>query len=916
MMLACFATFGPLFINTEKTQKDIFDAYKESLWNQSELIHDTTKQATQWLFTQTLLNTDKEVFVGVIEPADRAVDTLWGAVTATHYQTVFRNAIQNKHPDFGLISDLSEDGTVTRRELAQRSWQELQNQWRCANSKNKLCSGRVDSLYAALVTEQMMGSSWILGEGGKRLSKTFLADGNDVEGGTTTLHIDSNQNLWGQRCATLQVDRIIDGCDIQEVENNGVAVLENYSSADEPWFTVQSAEAENWTNVNWTAVDPNSSMGEPIKLWSRLYYMDPWTRQASDAAGPDCQDCQLGFSWTYPIAYCGNYSCFSGVVSADLTLDRVNDILYDQWRRLQDDLRQDPWQYNALSLNTSSIFIINQDSPRFPAQEGALIGCSHSESCMDPDQLNLATESQSKVVATAARAVLLKYGGSWKSVMNTGATDDEVPKPFYFSKSKLLADGELDSEECSPLNAAKNEQQGDPDCFQIATHTVYMDQELKWLMVVVLPSEAFNKQSTETLNIQSRAEEEMRDAEDQTKETMLWTLISGAIIAVISLSFNVGLSFLVLRPLDRLGFLMKRLGQLDFARESREFRKLHDGVKGFVTEVNDLQDGFCRLSKSIEIFARFVPETVVRGLVRGEDRKLRPYVDPRNVTIMFSDIRDFTTISEQLSPDDLVFVLYLYLNDMIGIIESEGGVVAEVLGDGLLAFWNTPDNVKHHAAKACNAALRQQQQLRIINEKLADQGLPQLAIRVGVHTGQVLTGNLGSDQKMKFGCMGDPVNLASRLEGLCKVYGVDIMISGKTHEALPSASGFACRQLDLVQVKGKKEPTTIFELMGRDIPTQNNIDEFEPCLGVDPARKAQAAKYEQALTAWQNKEFQKCVDVAKELPESDVAGKKLLERARGYVTSKWSLPGASKSSKSLTPEELENWTGVVGMNEK
>jgi len=435
-----------------------------------------------------------------------------------------------------------------------------------------------------------------------------------------------------------------------------------------------------------------------------------------------------------------------------------------------------------------------------------------------------------------------------------------------------------------------------------------LDDKLEWLMVVVLPSAAFRSQSQIITNIQEDAQAAKARASSKTNELMTWALALGGVIAVVSLSMTVGFSFLVLQPLDQLGFLMKRLGQLDFAHESREFRRLHKGVKGIVTEVNDLQDGFCRLSRSIEIFARFVPETVVRGLVRGEDRKLRPYVDPRNVTTMFSDIRDFTTISEQLSQDDLCFVLYLYLNTMIEIIESEGGVVAEVLGDGLLAFWNTPDNVANHEAKACHAALRQQEQLRILNQKLADQGLPQLAIRIGIHTGQVLTGNLGSETKMKFGCMGDPVNLASRLEGLCKMYGVGVMISGTTYQALPSASGFACRRLDLVQVKGKKEPTMIYEVMGRDIPSQtDSTRELERSLGVEPCRKAQAANYERALQAYQQARFKEAAQIAGELPVSDVAGQKLLERAKGYV---------GRRGTVLSKEELANWTGVVGMMDK
>jgi class 3 adenylate cyclase len=716
---------------------------------------------------------------------------------------------------------------------------------------------------------------------GSTEKKVLRAEGGEEEGATTILSSWTEQTPWGD-------------------ENGSKSVIENYSSVNEPWFTVQSTEWAKWADAGGT-----NSSEVPKKLWSKLYFMNPWTKQSDDGSG------QLGMSWTTPVAYCGNYSCFDGVVSADLTLDRVDTILEQQWISMQKDLML--LSSYELSQNTSSIFIVNRASPRFPEQEGMLIGSSSDgagESSAQSGELTLAKDSDHEVVKLASRAVLEKYGtDSWANVV---VNPDET-EPFYFSKSKLESTGELDSKACTPLEALKSQESPwAPDCFQVALKTMMLDEKLEWLMVVVMPSAAFRKQSQNITDIEQRAEEAMNTANERTEKLMTWALVLGGVIAAVCLSMTVGFSFLVLRPLDQLGFLMKRLGQLDFAHNSQEFRKLHKGAMGFVTEVNDLQDGFCRLSKSIEIFARFVPETVVRGLVRGEDRKLRPYVDPRNVTTMFSDIRDFTTISEKLSQDDLCFVLYLYLETMIEIIEEEKGVVAEVLGDGLLAFWNTPDDVANHQAKACNAALRQQEALRILNEKLASLGLPQLAIRIGIHTGQVLTGNLGSETKMKFGCMGDPVNLASRLEGLCKMYGVGVMISGTTYEALPSASGFACRRLDLVQVKGKKEPTMIYELMGRDILTRktdktDSFDEFERSLGVEPFRKAQAANYERALQAYQEARFQEAVQIAGELPESDLAGQKLLERAKRYVG--W-------RGTSLSKEELANWTGVVGMTDK
>jgi len=236
--------------------------------------------------------------------------------------------------------------------------------------------------------------------------------------------------------------------------------------------------------------------------------------------------------------------------------------------------------------------------------------------------------------------------------------------------------------------------------------------------------------------------------------------------------------------------------------------------------------------------------------------------------------------------------------------------MGEVLGDGLLCFWNTPDHVEDHAAKACLAALAQQRALLHLNADLANRSLPQIQCRIGIHTGDVITGNIGSmgdTGKLKFGCMGDPVNLASRLEGLCKVYGVGIMCSEATCKMLPET--FVTRKLDLVQVKGKKEPTTIFDILGL-------------ASSMPEERLAQATLYETALEAYQKADFSEAVRVAESLQQrlrghEDLAVAKLLERARGYESSSkgsgfWNFGGKS----AISAEDLATWTGVEKMTDK
>jgi class 3 adenylate cyclase len=304
-----------------------------------------------------------------------------------------------------------------------------------------------------------------------------------------------------------------------------------------------------------------------------------------------------------------------------------------------------------------------------------------------------------------------------------------------------------------------------------------------------------------------------------TRLTMLVALIvilglGTAVVGAVSISVS-----RKLRQLGDLSKLMEKLSTLDLSMDSEEFLRFCRGKRSNVHEIAQLQDTSDRLTKSIALFARFVPETVVQRIVLGDRRATRLYVDRRCATIMFSDIKDYTSLSEQfahLNPRDMLFVLTRYFSIMTQIVEMYEGTVGEILGDGLLVFWNTPQNVRNHGTKACAAALAQQVALKYLNQHFASMGLPQLEIRIGLHTGQVLTGNIGSLTKMKFGCMGDPVNLASRLEGLCKVYGVGIVCSGSAHDALSPHQGFLCRRLDTVKVKGRDEPTEVYELVGRD----------------------------------------------------------------------------------------------------
>jgi class 3 adenylate cyclase len=306
---------------------------------------------------------------------------------------------------------------------------------------------------------------------------------------------------------------------------------------------------------------------------------------------------------------------------------------------------------------------------------------------------------------------------------------------------------------------------------------------------------------------------------DRARAARLQALVVGLLVTVVGLAIGCYVSRMVTIPVRTVTELMQLLGELN-NEESEQLANMYSCNTSRLREVRDLQHAFTSMSRSIEMFKRYVPNSVVRDIVRGDERAMRLHVSQREVTIMFSDIANFTSIAESLKQVDLLFLLTRYFSIMTRIVETYEGLVAEILGDGLVVFWNTPDDVLDHAAKACAAALAQQQVLKTLNAELSQFQLPEIKIRIGLHTGVVLSGNIGSESKMKFGCMGDPVNLASRLESLCKVYGVWILCSEATvrsvtrYDGLRNTDGFVMRELDLVQVKGKSQPTRIYEVMG------------------------------------------------------------------------------------------------------
>ncbi len=210
-------------------------------------------------------------------------------------------------------------------------------------------------------------------------------------------------------------------------------------------------------------------------------------------------------------------------------------------------------------------------------------------------------------------------------------------------------------------------------------------------------------------------------------------------------------------------------------------------------------------------FDKYMAPEVVDEIMRHPDIKLGG--ERKELTLLFSDIAGFTTISERLSPEELVELLNEYLSAMTDIIRQQRGNVNKYLGDGIMAIFGAPLGEPTHATLACYAALDSQAALTRLRVDWKAGGRPEIAARIGINTGDVVVGNMGSQTRLEYTVMGDNVNLASRLEGANKFYDTPILIGHRTYEL--AQSDVEAREVDLLRVKGKHEPVVVYELLAR-----------------------------------------------------------------------------------------------------
>src|SRR5262249_52230706 len=239
------------------------------------------------------------------------------------------------------------------------------------------------------------------------------------------------------------------------------------------------------------------------------------------------------------------------------------------------------------------------------------------------------------------------------------------------------------------------------------------------------------------------------------------------------------------------------------------------------------------------------PEVVRRLLVNPQ------LVAPRKteITVMFSDIRGFTTISEKLDAQELAIFLNQYLSDMTKIVFERRGTLDKYIGDAVMAFWGAPIEDKEHALMACHAALAMMARVHELQQEWKAAGKPKLDIGIGLNTGGASGGNMGWALRCGYTALGDSVNLSSRLEGLNKDYGTHVLVNETTYAAARD-SGFVFRELDLIRVKGKNEPVMIYELVCNAASLTPEVQMMLDCF-VDARRLYRKRHWREAQFAFQ-----------------------------------------------------------------
>jgi adenylate cyclase len=267
-------------------------------------------------------------------------------------------------------------------------------------------------------------------------------------------------------------------------------------------------------------------------------------------------------------------------------------------------------------------------------------------------------------------------------------------------------------------------------------------------------------------------------------------------------------------------------------------------------------------------FQQYLSPAVIEKLIEDPER-LKLGGERRQLSIFFSDLEGFTSISERLTPEELTSILNEYLSAMTEIIHEEGGTVDKYEGDAIIAFWNAPLSQPDHAVCCVKAALRCQKKLAELRPYFREKIQKDLKMRIGINTGAVVVGNMGSKTRFDYTMMGDAVNLASRLEGINKEFGSYTMISKSTLVEIGNA--FPVRELSKVRVVGKKESVAVYEPMYEE-DYRANKDNYDI--------------FSQGLESYYQGNFEKALAFFKKIAEQDAPARSYIEKCQELMAKK------------------------------
>jgi len=365
---------------------------------------------------------------------------------------------------------------------------------------------------------------------------------------------------------------------------------------------------------------------------------------------------------------------------------------------------------------------------------------------------------------------------------------------------------------------------------------------------------------------------------DRNTRRLLW-IVLGVTLAI-ALGGTALARLLIARPLGRVTGELAHIESFELGRVTRQHSPLR--------EIDRLSAALSHMASGLASFQKYLPTELVRTLVR-QGIEAKPGGTHQPISVLFTDLVGFTTLSERLG-DEVVPVLADYLGRMSSAIHEQHGTIDKFIGDAIMAFWGAPIANPNHAADACRAALACTRLLAAMRAEAARTGRPELHMRIGINSGNILVGNIGSEERLNYTAIGDAVNLASRLEGLNKRYGTTILIGEATRRG--AGETVLVRRLDRVAVYGRSEGTSVYELIG--------LAEDRAALGA----LDWIQRYEAGLEHYAERRFAEAVLAFEAADRSKPGGD---EPARGFI---------ARARAYMVEPPPADWQAVTVMDEK